>query len=581
MSRLLIVILLSFSSLVFAKPNELVVANKGDVFYDFTVAMYEDSSASLSFKQIQEIKDFTPQSNHISKGYSQSFLWFKFTIKNATNLALNYFIKFTESITHEVDCYIQSSNGEYIKYEQGVGYFSKNKVNELKKPEFKFNLNSSESKTIYLRISGIYPNFTSFYLFDEKALNNYILKYDILYSLFFGAVLALLLYNVVIYFFSREISYLYYVLYVSTFLSWQLLLNGFFPFNTFNSTSSYYLSAISIPLLMSFGIFFSRSILNTNNLFPKIDRIIKTIAVFYILLAFTLLFFMQQSLLFINLLAIFIVPLLLYIGFQSYLKGNTTALFYIIAQITFLSMSVLFSLMAAGFLEYSLLTRHGFIVGFFIEIILFSLALAYRIRVLQNEKFLLINQANTELDEKVKERTKELEQSREVLKLLATTDSLTGLSNRRALLEVGDKLIRIAKRENSPLSLIMFDLDKFKSINDIYGHAIGDIVIKTFSLLLQETRKSDIAARIGGEEFVLLLPNTNKLNAFEIASQIRKDTEKLKIQVDKNNFLNFTTSGGVDTLVLDDDSGSDFNQLLSRADKALYNAKKSGRNQIM
>ena len=255
------------------------------------------------------------------------------------------------------------------------------------------------------------------------------------------------------------------------------------------------------------------------------------------------------------------------------------ALFFIVAQISFLSMTTLFSLMAEGYLEYTLLNRHAIAVGSFIEIILFSLALAYSIRILQHEKLVIIYQANIELDEKVKERTKELEQSKEQLKELANRDPMTNLYNRRFLYEISNELIRVAKRESSPLSIIVFDIDKFKSINDSYGHSVGDEVIKIFAKLLQQTRECDVAARVGGEEFVLLLPNTDKKGAYEIATQIREEIEKQKVQLESSRSFYFTVSGGVSTFLLGKDKEID--QVLNRADKALYNAKNGGRNKII
>ena len=577
--RFFLIIFLSYSSLVIADQSDLVIYNKGDVFDDFTVGMYEDSSASLSFKQIQNIENFIPQSNRISEGYSNSFFWYKFKITNATQSEVTYFVQFTENFVHELDGYIVSRNGQYIKQEQGVGYFSTNGVNELKKPRFKIDIASGETKTIYLRMFGIYPNMNSFIVMDEKSVNNYNLKYDTLYSIFVGSALSLLLYNLAIYLFSRQTAYLYYVFYVSTFLAWQLLNIGFFPFNSFNNISSFYLSGISIPLLVASGVFFCRTILDTNLLFPKIDKTLKGIGYFYLVLAVSFIFFMAPSIIVINAVATFVLPFMLYAGFKCYLAGNKTALFYVIAQLSFLSTSTLFSLMTEGYLEYNLLTRHGLTVGFIIEITLFSLALAYKIRILEQEKFDLINQINVELDEKVRIRTKELEKSREELKELASRDSLTNLYNRRSLFEIGEQLIGIAKRQKSPLSIIMFDIDKFKSVNDTYGHSVGDDVIKLFAKLLQQTRKGDIAARIGGEEFVLLLPNTDKNGAYEIASKIREEVEKMKVVVENNTALVFTISGGVCPLFLEDEA--DINQALQRADKALYRAKDSGRNRII
>ena len=542
--------------------------------------MYEDTSASLSFKQIKEIKEFTAHSNRISTGYSKSFFWFKFNIKNATDSSISYFIQFTESDIHELDLYIVSATGESTKYEQGIAYFTENRVNELKKPKFQIDLSSGESKTVYFRLFGIYSIYTALYVLDEKSLDSYVLKHDALYSFYFGSIFALLLSNLFFYFFSRKKSYLYYVLYVSLFLSWQLQINAFPPFNTYSSSSSfYYFTGCLIPICFVFLILFSRTLLETKALTPKIDKVIKYFAYFFILLALSSVFFLHQSFIIINGLTSILVPLLLYVGFKSYWAGNKVALFFIVAQISFLSMTTLFSLMAEGYLEYTLLNRHAIAVGSFIEIILFSLALAYSIRILQHEKLVIIYQSNIELDEKVKERTKELEQSKEQLKELANRDPMTNLYNRRFLYEISNELIRVAKRESSPLSIIVFDIDKFKSINDSYGHSVGDEVIKIFAKLLQQTRECDVAARVGGEEFILLLPNTDKKGAYEIASQIREEIEKHKVQLESSRSFYFTVSGGVSTLLLEKDN--DIDQVLNRADKALYNAKNGGRNKII
>jgi len=576
--RFLFIVLMSFSSLAIASQSDLVIARQGDFFKDFTLDMYEDSSAALSFKQIKEIKEFIPHSNRISTGYSKSFFWFKFKIKNATNSDENYFINFTE-IMEELDFYIVSSNGEFIKYERGIRYFTDDRVNELKQPKFQINLSSGESKTVYFRIFGLYPIITALYVFDKESLNSYELKYDTLYAFYFGSIFALLLSNLFFYFFSREKSYFYYVLYVSFFLFWQLQFNAFPPFNSHNSSSSFYLNGTFIPICIAFLMFFSASLLETKILFPKVNRVIQYTAYFYVFLALSSVFFLHESFVIINGLTSIVLPFLLYVGFQSYLAGNKVALFFIFAQVSFISMTTLFSLMMEGYLEYTLLNRHGIAIGSFIEIILFSLALAYRIRVLQYEKLAIIHQSNIELDDKVKERTEELEQSRQKLKELANRDPMTNLYNRRCLYEISNELINIAKREKNPLSLIMFDIDKFKSINDIYGHIVGDEVIKIFAKLLLQTRGCDIAARIGGEEFVLLLPNTDQKGAYEIATQIREDVEKLKCQVLSYPPISFTVSGGVSTLLLENDNEID--QVLHRADKALYNAKKSGRNKII
>ncbi len=171
---------------------------------------------------------------------------------------------------------------------------------------------------------------------------------------------------------------------------------------------------------------------------------------------------------------------------------------------------------------------------------------------------------------------KELE---EELKELAIRDPLTTLYNRRYFFDIGQNLISLAKREHTPLSIMMLDIDEFKNINDNYGHGAGDSAIKLLaSILIEHTRDSDIIARIGGEEFAVLLTNTAKDIAFNIAHKIREFTQNQVIKIDDAKSINFTVSIGVDSVNTKDEKHID--EALARADKALYKAKDSGKNRV-
>lgn len=158
----------------------------------------------------------------------------------------------------------------------------------------------------------------------------------------------------------------------------------------------------------------------------------------------------------------------------------------------------------------------------------------------------------------------------------ATTDSLTGIYNRRYFLEQGKKLLSYALRHHCTMSLIMCDIDKFKLVNDTYGHGIGDQVIIKFAHLLKNViREEDIVARIGGEEFVILLPNTNLDEAVNFAERIRELTQAILIDT-PHGTLKFTASFGVSIF-----DNLDIESNFKNADKALYLAKESGRNKVL
>ncbi|MBT5631150.1 MAG: diguanylate cyclase [Nitrospina sp.] len=169
----------------------------------------------------------------------------------------------------------------------------------------------------------------------------------------------------------------------------------------------------------------------------------------------------------------------------------------------------------------------------------------------------------------------------ENLKKLSTMDGLTEIANRRYFDEYSDKEWKRAQRDQNPFSVVMIDLDSFKSYNDTYGHQQGDVCLKKVADVLKGAMKrpADLAARYGGEEFVLILPDTDAEGALNLAKKLRKDVEGLKLEHINNVGEKWVTvSLGVATDVVK--KGNSFADLLSKADKALYQAKESGRNQV-
>lgn len=165
----------------------------------------------------------------------------------------------------------------------------------------------------------------------------------------------------------------------------------------------------------------------------------------------------------------------------------------------------------------------------------------------------------------------------ETLERLATTDYLTGLRNRRALLEVAAGELKRAHRFGQPVSMLMIDIDLFKSINDTYGHPVGDEVLRRVGAELKHVlRDEDIAGRIGGEEFAVILVQTTLAEAAVVAERIRLAFSALAVDGGTTRF-GFTASIGISTVA--DDVGS-VDKLLAVADKGLYEAKHRGRNRV-
>ncbi|WP_426414866.1 GGDEF domain-containing protein [Aestuariirhabdus sp. LZHN29] len=174
--------------------------------------------------------------------------------------------------------------------------------------------------------------------------------------------------------------------------------------------------------------------------------------------------------------------------------------------------------------------------------------------------------------------TREIEQRENRLHHQASTDPLTGLANRRTLLQQGDILCEGALRYGQPLALLLMDVDHFKQVNDRYGHSAGDAVLVSLSdLMVQACRSSDLVARYGGEEFAILLPGSDQQQALRVAEKIRCLIESHPIDIADDNQISCTLSIGLTCI---SESRHCFAQLLINADKALYQAKQAGRNRV-
>jgi len=157
------------------------------------------------------------------------------------------------------------------------------------------------------------------------------------------------------------------------------------------------------------------------------------------------------------------------------------------------------------------------------------------------------------------------------LREMSLKDALTGVLNRRAFYEFAKKLLAVSQRENKPVSLIMCDIDRFKSINDTHGHHVGDIVLREVAQAIQRnTRESDIVGRYGGEEFVIMVP-VGREEAKAVAEKLRKKVEELRPEG-----IKVTCSFGVAQYR----QGESLEDLLNRADMAMYRAKEKGRNRV-
>lgn len=186
-----------------------------------------------------------------------------------------------------------------------------------------------------------------------------------------------------------------------------------------------------------------------------------------------------------------------------------------------------------------------------------------------------LQELNRSLELKVAERTRALSNANQLLEQIALTDVLTGLPNRRQAMTTMDRVWAQAARDSSALSCMMIDADGFKQVNDRYGHAAGDEVLRQLSALLRDSvRRNDVVCRLGGDEFLILCPGTALEGALQSAEILRQKTAKLKVPVTGGEWLGSISIG----VAARTPAMQEFEVLIKTADEGLYQAKRNGRN---
>ncbi|MDF1883709.1 cache domain-containing protein [Sulfurimonas sp. SAG-AH-194-C21] len=237
------------------------------------------------------------------------------------------------------------------------------------------------------------------------------------------------------------------------------------------------------------------------------------------------------------------------IEMQQMYNSRTQYIFYIVVVVFFVSL----------------------IISFFISRKIEKYFLIYRFHL--EEKNIELGELNVSLEEKVKKRTLELETIKDDFEKLATIDALTQISNRYSIMNKLLYEINRSHRYRSSLSILMFDIDNFKDVNDTYGHDIGDKVLVSLARLTTETiRDIDIFGRYGGEEFLIIMPNTLLQDANTYAQRLRVAVQNYHF----DKIENLTISIGLVELQSDED----FTSLFKRVDTLLYLSKKNGRNRV-
>lgn len=537
-------------------------------------------------------KAFTRHSSDVPNfGFTDQRYWFRTRLLQVSGDE-NWFLQFDYTPLDNIDVYLLDQYGEMLVAEHGGDRWS-----------FAGRLIKSRQFTVELPLPLDEPVWLYVAVQTEGSLQmpavlfngpNYVAKTRVEYyllGLFYGVLLSMLLYTLLTYFSVRDVSYLYYIAYIAACSLFQLTINGlsyefFWPqMPELNNR----MLPLSITVATLTLILLTRSFLQTRTLMPRIDRLLSLMRWLYLILALACLFIPYNWAIRLSTASVVISPLVvLAIALWVFMAGSRQSRFFLLAFTALLVGMVLYALKTFHLLPGNALTEYALQIGSALQMILLVFALADRMRLLKQENLQIEQNARVLLEQRVQERTEALNSALEELGVknrqlseLSTIDGLTGVYNRAYQEEILSTEWARAFRQKGALSVLMIDIDHFKRVNDSYGHQSGDLVLKAVAVLLKRfaKRKADVVCRYGGEEFMVILPDTTTDGALAVAESFRQALADLDIPL-AGGAIRVTASVGVASVIPDSVAQDELVALVGAADAALYQAKEAGRNQV-
>ena len=573
------------------------VSTAGDVFSlqsqmpgaypDMAVHYLEDAEQSYTFDDVRQEPlasafAMLPQGKS-NMGIRHSAFWLRLDVRNSGAETLNWYLEAIFPQWDHVSFYMQGAQPLLL----GDHQVFENRPVPVETYVYPVTTPAGSEQRIWVRFAYDHAGLseTRLRLWTPAAFDQHHAARYFIIGAFVGLGVLLFFYNLFIGFTTRLYEYIWYTSYV---LAAVLTLLSFTGIGTCYLWSASIWFADFAPILfgmltLTLATQFTRSFLNTKKHLPAVDRLLCVAIGAGVLALLVYLPGWREYAIWLLYLCAGITLIFPLIGLRQYLHGRIDARFYVLGWSIWSIALITAMLRNIGIIPADFFTSFGPPLGFFIEAALMSFALADRINRFRDEKEQIeirhmnhLEKQQEELERVVKERTAALELSKQQAELLARTDVLTGVLTRRAFFEGGLRELDRARRYQQPLSVVMIDIDHFKRINDRYGHAGGDaVLVGVIGKLAGMVRKVDLIARMGGEEFAILLPQTDLTTAGELAGRLRHTVEMLGVGFG-DDLIEVTASFGV-ACVHDDES---LDAALNRADRALYQAKENGRNRV-
>lgn len=522
-------------------------------------------------------------------GFVDGAYWFHIRLLNRDTQVHRRILAVNYVLLDEIDVYLRRANGSTIHFSSGDSQIFDQRALRSRMPNFAIDLDDAEQADLLVRVRSKSSMQVPLVLYSQKAFFERTRDGYLGVGLYYGILLALLLYNLILFVSLRDTNYFYYILYVSGFGFVLLCLNGL-AFE-YLWPGSPWLANTAIPVSMALAMLFMhqfvRAFLNLRRRLPLGDRIILGFIVFHTAMVVLSLLIDYRSAVLLGTAAVFPgVAAILVVSLILARRGDRAAQILLLAWAMLLIGTTTYAMVSFGLLPNVFMTEYGMQIGSALELILLSFALAWRFAALRDENIQIVQSARNELEIRVDERTRklsstleELAGANERLRESNLRDGLTGAYNRHYFDAAFGSMLAESQSAGRAFGVLVVDIDHFKRVNDEAGHLVGDDCLRlTAATIGNVVADRGSVTRYGGEEFVVLLPEINRETLHIIAESIRAAVCGTPL----------VTNGASKPLTISigaamSKSGEtvESTTLLQRADEALYRAKHEGRNRVV
>ncbi len=557
-----------FSSIKFTNAAQIIDLSKFEdgILGNHVIYFQENEGQKLSIEQaivaFNTNKSHKGTGNSLSLGLATDPVWLKVSVNNPDLDSVIYRLSIETPWLDYIDTWVVQNSQINSIYSGGDGIPYENRPMPYRFYAFEHDFESGTSE-IYIRVETLGPMAIPIRFSTVSAAINRDISAGYQYGVLYGVMFGLALYNLLLFFMISKKEYGLYSLYLFGFIANSLSYTGQLHTVLTGDYGVHFQDWLDAFLMITYsiaGLHFARFLLNTANYAPTLNKV--TYWVTIVIPSFMVLGALFNQLVFTLLLAFLLnstfAVLFVALGVAALKAKIPAASLFLFTSLTAAICIGISTMAVAGIVPYNGFTFKAIEIGMVFEAITLALILGQRFRLAQQDKL--------------------------IAESYARKDPLTNLFNRRGFMEVVDSHWKAYIRKGRGLSIILLDIDHFKQVNDSLGHAAGDLVLKSIAHCINETiRGCDVAARWGGEEFIIFLPETHKESCLIQAERLRSAIANLTISHKKESFK-ITSSLGVygtnENTKTSDSQAQTIEHFINKADEAMYIAKNKGRNQI-